>query len=209
MIVAQDDKHSHKQYWLGPGETSVYHFENKASKDNFVKVREPYEHEDRDTNVTPYDEVGLTDWSSRFSVDDFEDFQISVQSKVESAEEESKQAAIQETDEIAEADIQDRNKESKWYEPSQLNHFRRFIRVIVTTQDEATLFVMLCNPNMPEYRVNNFTNKKVTIYQKDSKDRAIVRTLNKAKTIKEKGRIIGTHTYPIPFVWDDQTLPDK
>ena len=98
---------------------------------------------------------------------------------------------------------------TKWHEPSVLNHFRKFIRVIITTQDEATLFIMICDPNMPEFRINNLSAKKVNVYQKDAKDRAVPRTCRKAKTIKKKGEPNKVATFPVPFVWDDQTHNDK
>ena len=98
---------------------------------------------------------------------------------------------------------------TKWHELSVLNHFRKFIRVIITTQDEATLFIMLCDPNMPEFRINNFSVKKVRFYQKDAKDRAVTRTYRKAKTIKKKGEPSKVAIFPVPFVWDDQTNSDQ
>lgn len=83
---------------------------------------------------------------------------------------------------VLEAEDQDKDlvindkQDKKWYEPSKLTQFRRFVRVIITTQDEATLFIVLCDPNMPEYRISNMTSKKVLVYQKDAKERTIVRT---------------------------------
>jgi len=62
---------------------------------------------------------------------------------------------------------------------------------------------------MPEYRINNMTNKKVLVYQKDAKERIIVRTCAKAKFIKSKGKVVDIIPNPIPFVWDDQSMADK
>ena len=208
IILAQDIKNCNKQFWISPGESTIYHFENKGSKDNYVKIREPDEKELKDS-LFKWEEINTTDWSSRFSIDDFEDFQVSVQSKIES-EEEAKENVISPEDEEEYAEvIPEANQDKKWYEPSKLTQFRRFIRVIITTQDEATLFIVLWDPNMPEYRINNLTGKKVLVYQKDAKERTIVRPLNKAKFVRSKGKVVDIVSFPIPFVWDDQSMNDK
>ena len=56
-----------------------------------------------------------------------------------------------------------------WHEPSKKNKGTRCVRVIVTSQDDATLFIYFQTPNLPEYTINNATMETVTISVKDSK----------------------------------------
>ena len=52
-------------------------------------------------------------------------------------------------------------------------------------------------------------SKKVLVYQKDAKERTIVRTWAKAKFVKVKDKVVDIISYPIPFVWDDQSMDNK
>lgn len=209
LVLSQDSENPLKQYFLKPGETVTYNFEHKGSKENFVKLREPTSRDNGKEEFEDYKSIEPTAWSSRFSIDDFEDFQISIKSSEVAHNEEIKELSLQHEDENAETLEQNNMDEVKWYEPSALNDFRRFVRVIITTKDQATLFIMLCDPNMPEYRVNNYSAKKVSVYQKDVGKRTIVRSCKKARLIKSKGKRNHIETYPIPFVWDDQTKDEK
>ena len=214
VVLAQDNKNACKQYWISPGNSTVYHFENKANKDNFIKIREPYNSELDESKLFDWREVETTHWSSRFSIDDFEDFQVSVQSAVrDDVDQVDKSEDVKE--DVLEAEDQDKDfvindkQDKKLYELSKLSQFSRFVRIIITTQDEATLFIVLCDPNMPEYRISNMTSKKVLVYQKDAKERTIVRTWAKAKFVKVKDKVVDIISYLIPFVWDDQSMDDK
>eukprot|EP00344_Euplotes_crassus_P011103 CAMPEP_0197018198 /NCGR_PEP_ID=MMETSP1380-20130617/79966_1 /TAXON_ID=5936 /ORGANISM="Euplotes crassus, Strain CT5" /LENGTH=753 /DNA_ID=CAMNT_0042445389 /DNA_START=109 /DNA_END=2369 /DNA_ORIENTATION=- len=64
---------------------------------------------------------------------------------------------------------------------------------------------------MPEYRIHNFTGRTVKVYQDDIGHRAIMRTCPKATILKDKLKrgAASIESYPIPFVWDDQTANDK
>ena len=73
-------------------------------------------------------------WSSPFSIEDVDDFQIGVKAE------------------------QQQSKEPQWYEPSPQNKYQRYVRVVVTSQDEATILVVLSNPLSPEYEIVNNTN---------------------------------------------------
>ena len=209
IVMAQDGEKSTKQYWIPSGGSTIYHFESKASKNNFVKIRLPDLEVENEAKMFYYEDINITDWSSRFSIDDFEDFQVSVQTTAgpKEVDEESKDKPFEE-DEVYDS-VLDQNAKIKWHEPSKLTQFRKFIRVIVTTQDEATMFIMMWDPNMPEYRINNRTNKKILVYQKDAKDRTIVRSCPRARFIKDSGKVLDIISTPIPFVWDDQTANDK
>ena len=210
IVLAQDNDNSAKQYWISSGSSTIYHFENKKDKNNFVKIRLPDEESENELKIISYEDIGVTDWSSRFSIDDFEDFQVSVQSKIESQDDEESKETVQDNEENENINaIFDLNNKNKWHEPSKLTNYRKFIRVIVTTQDEATMFVMICDPNMPEYRINNKTGKKIIVYQKDAKDRTIAQTCPRAMFVKERGKIIDILSYPVPFVWNDQAATDK
>lgn len=199
--MAQDGDNSEKQYWLNKGDSIPYHFENKSNKENFVKFREPNPDEILDFKARPYDDVDVTDWSSKFSTDDIEDFQTSIQGFPQGVD-------LEEEKEMGEDDAKGSvlHQNRKWYEPSRLNGYRRFVRVIITTENEATLFIMLCDPNMPEFRVKNYTNKKVEFYQKGVKERKVVNVARKAKTDTTGTQTI---TFPVPLVWDDQSSTDK
>jgi hypothetical protein len=150
VVLVQDNDKSIKQFYLNPGDECRYNFENKGDKDNFVKLREPTIRDSPDGRFLDYPEIEPTDWSSRFSVDNFEDFQLSVKASLDNQIEE-----IKEESEITQ------ERKLKWHEPSEINEYRRFIRVIITTKDEATLFIMLCDPNMPEYRIHNYSGKNI------------------------------------------------
>lgn len=59
----------------------------------------------------------------------------------------------------------------RWSDPSELNGDRRFVKVSITStkEDEATIFIILSQPNMPEFSVNNYTDKEIRFYQKGLK----------------------------------------
>lgn len=52
-----------------------------------------------------------------------------------------------------------------WFQPNKANSYMNFIRVIVTTDDEACLFISFILPKDPEFRIRNFTDKEITINQ--------------------------------------------
>lgn len=62
---------------------------------------------------------------------------------------------------------------------------------------------------MPEYRINNYSSKDITIYQSNVGKRAIERTCKKCIIYKKKDKNNQIETFPIPFVWDDQTKDEK
>ena len=128
-----------------------------------------------------------------------EDFQISFKADIKTEEENV-------VDDESKEDIDD---EVRWNEPSHINEMRRFIRVIVTSEDEATIFIILWDPNLPEYRINNLSDKEITVYQEGTKEWRVIRTLRPAKVIEKHNGDKIYNSIPIPFVWDDQTLETK
>lgn len=65
---------------------------------------------------------------------------------------------------------------SKWHSPSELNNFRRYIKVSITSEDEATIYIVFTQPSMPEFRLNNYTLKKIDFYQSTIKGYRIGRS---------------------------------
>ena len=45
--------------------------------------------------------------------------------------------------------------------PSHLNYGKRFLRVSVNTQDDATIFVIVSKPKFPEYFIHNNTDVEI------------------------------------------------
>ncbi len=50
-----------------------------------------------------------------------------------------------------------------WHDPTEGNHFTRTVRVSVTSQDDATLFMLFQTPKQPEYTIKNATLDYVTV----------------------------------------------
>lgn len=79
-------------------------------------------------------------WSPAFPISDLEDFQICMLGSV----------AV--------------NDEAEWFMPHIENANRRFVRVVVTTKDEASLLVVLSDPLVPEYSVQNKSERAISVY---------------------------------------------
>lgn len=77
------------------------------------------------------------DWTGAFSIETLSDFQVSLQSQ---ASESEKVLTIY---------------ERQWYIPFESNNFTRFIRVVVHTDDEATIHISFMDPKDPDFRIVN------------------------------------------------------
>ena len=55
-----------------------------------------------------------------------------------------------------------------WYEPSPKNNFSHVSRLLVTSEDEATLHISFLYPKDPEFSVYNFTSTELTICQENN-----------------------------------------
>ena len=81
-------------------------------------------------------------WSSPFQIDDIDDFQVSYP-----------------------IDVSDRRESEEWYMPSHINGFMRFIRVIVTSQNDASILIVITNPQYPEYEIKNQSDVDIELAQ--------------------------------------------
>lgn len=94
-------------------------------EESFIKIREPKipdptrgDTKEESHNLIEYEHIPNSDWSTEFSVKDFEDFQIAIKSQ----HEEELGSAMREVTEIdrntgEEALIKQKTKVAKWHEP--------------------------------------------------------------------------------------------
>jgi hypothetical protein len=80
-------------------------------------------------------------WSAGINVETIEDFQVKVRSSA----------------------VEDR--EPRWYEPSDKNYFMQFIRVVIISEDDATIFINLLCPRDPEFQILNLSHHHLTFRQ--------------------------------------------
>ena len=59
-------------------------------------------------------------------------------------------------------------KSTRWFDPRKDNQSTRCVRVIITSQDEATLFIYFQEPEMPEYTINNGTMEFIQVILDDT-----------------------------------------
>lgn len=85
------------------------------------------------------------DWSTNFNIQNIEDFQIKIKAKI---------------DEYIE------NLSNEWYKPQFMNNYNHIVRVIVTTEDQATIIIILTTPIEPEFAINNRTDEPIKLKQK-------------------------------------------
>lgn len=215
LILSQACDNATKQFLIKPDGMLTYHFEYKDEENSWVKFREAKPEENDNTKIYPLDKFPITHWSSRFGIDSNEDFQISVKASrgiVNSEDTLMKNVTEIDPSTGQEVEIEQHLEDTKWNKPSSLNDYRRFIRVIITTKDQATLFIMLCEPNMPEFSIRNYVPREIVCYQAGSKDTRIENICSPAKIHEyydAKGLVTKYETYPIPFVWDDQCAKVK
>jgi len=86
-------------------------------------------------------------WSSPFLLEDIDDLQIRFKSRV------AEIGGYSETDVWA------------WCRASPANDYYHYVRVIISTEDEATLFVSFTHPIDPEYVVWNMTTADISVCQ--------------------------------------------
>lgn len=135
----------------------VYNFFNKE-KDPYIQLS------DGDLSALREDENLIIEasqesdaqWSSAFSIDDIADFQVEFASDYRGQE--VRGGTFQSSRESFKA-------VKAWHAPNENNYFRRILRVIVNTQDDATIFVKICRPKFPEYYIFNDTTVPVQFQQ--------------------------------------------
>eukprot|EP00347_Sterkiella_histriomuscorum_P017164 403350423 len=129
-------------------------------------------------------------WSQPFSIDDVEDFQISYPGQ----------------------DIQEHHYDD-WYMPKPENYYQRFVRVLVTTQNEASILIVLTNPVYPEYEIVNKTGEDIAFAQ--MQEASILNGLAQLKKhLNPDEMIVGKfhkikNKITVPYVWQDRTLPNR
>jgi hypothetical protein len=161
IIVSQSLDSCQKQFYLEKDQETIYYFEHK-NDENYLMLRQAQEDEETQELIMDKDKVDIDLWSCNFDIGNVADFQISFLSF--------------ETD----------KKKPKWYDPQKVNGYRRTVRVIVTTKDEASLFIILSDPRKPEFRIRNVTKEDIGY--------------------KQKGGRIKNFVAPkscVPFVWED------
>ena len=86
-------------------------------------------------------------WSGPFNIETIEDFQI----------------RVTDLKNIRRSTI--RSADIEWYLPSNRYHLR-FIRIKISSEDEATIHIAIMNPKDPDYRVVNKTDHSLLLRQK-------------------------------------------
>lgn len=104
---------------------------------------------DKKLTIGDFLEDGDSPMSAPFLVEDLDDFQLPYKSVAAGA---------------------NTGGEPSWFEPSEANNMMKCVRVVVTTQDDASLFVYFQNPEMPEYSINNATTDYVIVRLKRSSE---------------------------------------
>lgn len=95
----------------------------------------------------------LIDWSNPFPVNNIDDFQI----KFRAAEKEKPHRKN-----LFEID-------RHWYLPSHKNNFYYYVRVTVYTDNQASLNILLRNPEVPDYKILNNTSVPLLVKQQKCK----------------------------------------
>jgi hypothetical protein len=176
IIVKQMGDDCHKQHWIDHKQSMNYYFENKVLGcrsinfitfigENFIKIREPIIEEYREHRIYESAQIDKNNWSSRFQIEDINDFQVSIRAEANLGH--VLMANVYKQNNMSRSDslVSNQFVDSKWHSPSQFNNFRRYVKVSITSEDEATIYIVFTQPSMPEFRLNNFTFKKIDFYQ--------------------------------------------
>ncbi len=51
-----------------------------------------------------------------------------------------------------------------WHMPNENNYNKRIVRVTISTQDDATIFIKICKPKFPEYYIFNDTDIPIDVW---------------------------------------------
>lgn len=102
-----------------------------------VKIRSVEQFEVETRAPVKLSDIPTNEWSSLFELNDIADFQIEFETK-QGQQEDLKEEADSEFD------------AEKWYLPTKHNEFKRYLRVNITTKDDATIFIVFSDPFKPE-----------------------------------------------------------
>lgn len=103
-------------------------------------------------------------WSPYFSIENLNDFQVSFPSSVGENEDTANYY------------------DQEWYLPSEANNSYRFVRVLITTSDEATIQIVFLDPKDPDFRIVNKTSEVLKVKQSGFGERCI--EINPYKSIE-------------------------
>ena len=142
LLITDDSNEAYIEHLVTPKAEKIYYFETK-SKDNFVRIRQ-----DVDPGVYVKDA-----WSPKFSLDNIDDFIVSIRVQPEEVK----------------GEVQE-DGSGQWYLPTQENGYTRYVRVIVTTKDNSTLFVLFSDPPYPDIMISNTSDMSIFYKQKGSKN---------------------------------------
>jgi len=170
----------------------------QTGRDAFIQVDPgaalPYQFEN--AKVRPSVEIGIdgSSWSSPFQLEVIEDFQV----RFEDSPEEAKPALHSVPSrftlfgKLLSGENSERDTKVEWWKPSLANDCQRYVRVIISSEDEATLFINFTNPADPEFQLSNLTEETVRVRQ----DGCIY------DTVAEPGQ-------QVPFTYDNHLAKKK
>ena len=162
IIITNDHPSSNTQLIVQSEKEKIYYFENKTGQTDCLRVRIPTNEESQTLILQPKSKFNESNWSARFEISNLSDFQVGMLC----------------TEEFKEGE--------EWYLPSQQNGMMRYIRVLVTTKDEATLFINFSDPYKPEWMIKNSTPEVLEYKQSGIKNHKQIQPFTS-----------------VPFVWDD------
>ena len=79
-------------------------------------------------------------WSAPFEIENIEDFQVCLK-------------------------CVKGHKSKDWSQPQEANNFHRYVRISISTENDATLFICFLRPKFPEYYIYNSTDNPVVFKQ--------------------------------------------
>lgn len=155
----------------------------------------PYQFEN--AKVQPAVEIGLhrASWSSPFQLEAIEDFQVRFSAD---PEEEKPRPLLSESGRLTlfgkllSGENTEREKGKEWWMPTLANDCQRYVRVIISSEDEATLFINFTNPTDPEFQLYNLTDEPVRVRQEGCL----------YETVAESGK-------KVPFTYDNHLAKKK
>ena len=172
----------------------------QSRKEGYVALKPteslPYQFDN--AKVHPSIEVGMdgVSWSSPFLLEIIEDFQVRFGANPEEPKPEIKTAEVKRLSFLRKSmeteSPTDREAGLEWWKPTLSNDCQRYVRVIISTEDEATLFISFTNPTDPEFQLANMTTETVKVRQEGCKH----------ETTAEPGQ-------KVPFTYDNHLANKK
>lgn len=114
------------------------------TKDHKTPLEFNFNDYDKDKNI--HVSADTANWSGAFSLENIEDFQVKVRSPKTESE---KNLNVFKT---------------QWYMPTDKKPYR-YIRVLISSSDEATIHIAFLSPKDPDFRIVNKTNEKIMYKQ--------------------------------------------